>query len=546
VEKSREDLLLEIKNLKKRKRYGLVWEDKPEKVAELCKEKFPILTEIKTKEIRNNTDSPNILIEGDNYHALSVLNYTHKGKIDVIYIDPPYNRGTGDYFLYDDKIIDLHDSFKHSKWLSFIHKRLKLSKKLLSKNGVIFISIDDYEFSQLKLLCDEIFDEQNFVGNFIWHKKAGGGSDNKNVVAEHEYILCYSRNHECEVLKNLQLDFDDTLGYQGPDENGRFYVTEGILLRGPNSTKEARPNLCYPITCPDGTKLWPRDRKGTWRYSVERFKQEEKCNNIIFKKTKKGWNIYYKIYLYSESGEEKTKKGRTILNSRYRIGQSGEGTVILKNILGAGSFNNPKPVSLIKHLVNLSKKNLIVLDFFAGSGTTGHAILELNEEDDGNRKFILCTNNENNICTEVCYPRLKKVIKGYTNSKNKKIDGLGGNLKYFKTDFINYVGTDANKKKLVDNSTELLCIKEDCFDKVKISEYYGIFKNKDKYIAIIYGDEGIESFKKILQKLKIFTIVYVFSLDDYNKSEEFEDIKDLVRLKPIPIDILNTYRRIFQ
>lgn len=192
---SKTELIKEIKKLKKRKKYGIFWEDKTEKVAELCKEKLPVLEEDKTKEIKTDENKPvNILIEGDNYHALSVLNYTHKGKVDVIYIDPPYNTANKE-FTFNDRIIGIDDAYRHSKWISFMHKRLKLAKNLLKSSGVIFISIDYNELAQLKLLCDEIFGEKNYVENIIWRKKEGGGQQDDYFVTEHEYILAYAKNN---------------------------------------------------------------------------------------------------------------------------------------------------------------------------------------------------------------------------------------------------------------------------------------------------------------------------------------------------------------
>ena len=226
-----------------------------------------------------------------------------------------------------------------------------------------------------------------------------------------------------------------------------------------------------------------------------------------------------------------------------------EGTKQLRNIFGSADYDEmrPKPLSLIKLLVSVrTDKNSTVLDFFAGTGTTGNAVLQLNNEDGGTRKFILCTNNENNICLEVCYPRIDKVIRGY-KSADKKIEGLRGNLKYFKTDFVDANPTDRNKKKLVDKSTEMLCLKEDCFDKVKKGHEFKIFKNsQDKHLGIIYEDEGIEEFKKEAKRLRKKFIVYVFSLDESAREEEFENIGDLVELKPIPAAILNVYKRIFK
>ena len=193
---TKEKLLAEIerlkKELKKKKKYGLIWEDKPEDVVEMCKEKLPVLKEVKSKEIITDKNKPmNLLIEGDNYHALSVLNYTHKGKIDVIYIDPPYNTGNKD-FIYNDHYVDREDSYRHSKWLSFMEKRLKLAKMLLSKEGVIFISIDDNEQAQLRLLCDSIFGEKNFVGEIIRKTKSMTGDQGAGFNLQHQILNIYS------------------------------------------------------------------------------------------------------------------------------------------------------------------------------------------------------------------------------------------------------------------------------------------------------------------------------------------------------------------
>lgn len=549
MEKSREMLLLEIKNLKKRKKYGLVWENNPEDIADLCKIKLPVLRENKSKEINPKSHSKNILIEGDNYHALSVLNYTHKGKIDVIYIDPPYNNGKKSW-KYNNRFIDKNDSYKHSKWLSFMSKRLKLAKKLLKKKGVLICAIDHNEQERLGLLFDEIFPAYEKTCITIINNPSGQQSQNFSYIHDYAYFI-YPKGE-----KSIQFEMRE----DNPDIRNFRDVT------GEDSLRKAAKNCFYPIyiqnkeiigfgdVCEDTyhpasinilnddiIEIYPIDPNGIerkWRYArqtVESIKNELKP---FFLDHRKIWDI------------KRTKKYfpyKTVWTDK-KYNSNNYGTQFLNNIIET-SFPYPKSPYTVQDTIKAcvhSKEDAIILDFFAGSGTTGQSVLELNKEDKGNRKFILCTNNENNICTDVCYPRLKKIIKGYKNSKNEKIEGLTGNLKYFKTDFIDYTATDANKKKLVDNATELLCIKEDCFDELRTSEYYDIFKNKEKYMAVIYGDEGIEPFKKIIKKLKICIRVYVFSLDDYNKEEEFEDVIDQVHLKPIPIDILNTYRRIFQ
>src|SRR3989344_5093612 len=531
---SKQELVEEIKKLEKRKKYGIVWEDKLEQVAELCKEKLPVLTEDKTKEIETDKGKPvNILIEGDNYHALSVLNYTHKGQIDVIYIDPPYNTGN-EGFVYNDKIIDAEDSFRHSKWLSFMNKRLKLAKGLLSEKGIFFVSIDDNEYSQLKLLCDEILGENNFIGPFIWKSKIGGGNDNKHLANEHEYILIYAKN----IQKLPPLFEKQSEEYKSKfklkdrhfQERGGYYL-DSLYKSGIDSN---RPNLRYSIKSPDGTEIWPPT---IWRLSKTEFEKRLKNDEIIFRKDKtNSWKIMSKTY-FIISGEERGKRPRSVLPL---FGGTRAGNDEIKEIFGELIFKYPKNTELMKYLTYISPKgkDSIVLDFFAGTGTTGQAILELNKEDDGKRKFILCTNNENEICTHVCYPRLNKVIKEYK---------LDGNLKYFRTGFVDANPTDRNKKRLVDKSTEMLCLKEDCFDEVMKGNDFKIFSNsKGKNLGIVYEDDGIEVFKKEEKKSKRKFIVYVFSLDESAREEEFEDIKNLVELKPIPSVILNVYKRIFK
>ena len=260
---------------------------------------------------------------------------------------------------------------------------------------------------------------------------------------------------------------------------------------------------------------------------------------------KRGKTLARKYYL-----KDAKENGGSVATTWWDdVGTTTEGTRTLNEMIGEGKFNNPKPVSLLKRIIQLaSDKQGLILDFFAGSGTTGHAVLEMNKEDKGNRKFILCTNNENNICTEVCYHRVKKVIQNLEKeSKGKLVKNMPGNLKYFKTDFVDAGTSDRNKRKMVDKSTEMLCLKEDCFDEVKEGHSFRIFTNsQDKLLGIIYDDDGIEPFKKEAKKMKKQFIVYVFSLDESAREDEFEDVEDLVELKPIPAVILNVYKRIFK
>lgn len=545
---SKEELVRELKKVEKRKKYGIVWEDKPEQVAELCKEKLPVLEEDKHKEIKTDSGPTNVLVEGDNYHGLSVLNYTHKGVVDIIYIDPPYNTGNGDSFKYNDKIVDREDAYRHSKWLSFIEKRLWLAKSLLRNTGVIFISIGDDEFAQLKLLCDEIFDENNFLANII-RKSKETSNKGRYFSPSTDYTLCYAKNI------NALPEFNDSEAQKGEkylrlfkhkDKRGKYNL---VSLYMPSL--DPRPNQRYYIECPDGTKVITPTEDKMYRWIPATFKRNLEDDRVVFLKTKtsplldeKGnkasWNIYTKIYLHER--QETGMKPLTFIDVPNSLGS--------KELIRMGiDFPFSKPKELIKFLISITDKdtNIIVLDFFAGSGTTGQAVLELNKIDDGNRKFILCTNNENNISTDICYPRIKKVINGYKSEKGENVAGLGGNLKYYKTDFVDAEPTDVNKKKMVDKSTEMLCLKEGCFDEINKGQDFRVFTNgKNKHLGIIYDDDGIEPFKKEVKKLNQKFIVYVFSLDESAREEEFEDIEKLVELKPIPAVILNVYKRIFK
>ena len=544
---SKEDLVKEIKKLNKRKKYGIVWDEEKtkEKFDKDSENQLPILKEIKSKEIQtDNNSTTNILIEGDNYHALSVLNYTHKGQIDTIYIDPPYNTG-GDEFRYNDKIVDKEDTYKHSKWLSFMKKRLLLAKKLLTKNGLIFISIDDNEMPRLKLLCDEIFGDENFLIEIIWKNKFGSGAMNKGYISLHEYILCYARN--LSQIKTLQIPYSEKSQkmYNKKDEKFSTRGPYGTWPLDATGLVGDRPNHYYPIKY-KGEEIWPKKH---WLWSKKRVELAMKNNEIVFKKNGNKWSVRFKGYLLDEEGNMRKGKPLSIIDGIF----TQAGTKDLKELFdGNPVYPYPKPVNLIKNLINVfinnqSPKNSIILDFFAGSGTTGQAVLELNKEDGGNRKFILCTNNENNICTDVCYPRIQKIIKGHTNIKKEKINGVEGNLKYFKTNFVDSEPTDKNKKKLVEQCTEMLCLREDCFDEIKQTKTYSIFKNHEgKYLGIIYDDDGIEPLKKQIKSTGKKFNVYVFSLDDSAREEEFEDVKGMVDLNPIPEVILNVYRRIFR
>jgi adenine-specific DNA-methyltransferase len=539
---SKEELIEKIEKLESRKKYGLIWDEEKtkEKFEKDAENALPVLKEVKGKEIKTDDESPaNILIEGDNYHALSVLNFTHQNKIDVIYIDPPYNRG-GD-FKYNDKYVEKDDAYKHSKWLTFLSKRLRLAKKLLADNGVMFISIDDSEQAQLKLLLNEIFGEDN-VDIMIW-RKSGYGRDGKmkNTTTfrkDHEYILvCYKYEKKLNKINELP-DFQGD--YSNPDNDPRGPWLSGSISRADYASKSDHA-FFYTVSSPSGKKI-----SRQFEISKEDFDELNKNERISW--GKKGDAVpRLKIFL----SEERSITPYSILLTK---GTTTEGTKEVSQILEKDcSKMRPKPIGLIKTLIQLADKgkDLTVLDFFAGTGTTGHALLNYAlDTKEKEVKFILCTNDDEGICTEFCYPRTYRVMKtGYKNKDGQKIKPLGGNLKYFKTAFVkNSISRDEMKIKITEQCTEMLCLREGIFDEVKNLKSYKIFQQSNKIMAVYYSLEKdkLDSLKKSLDKIEGEKILYCFTLDylGLDKSD-FVGWDDVI-LEPIPQKILDVYKDIYE
>lgn len=534
--------------LREKKTYGLVWEDKPEVVEERLRDELPILTEVPERAIiSEDKDAPNhILIEGDNLEALATLAYTHEGKIDIIYIDPPYNTGNND-FIYNDSYVDKEDSYRHSKWLSFMSRRLRIAKKLLSDYGVIFISIDDNEQADLKILCDSIFMPSNFCGQFIWRKKSGGGQTDRYFVTEHEYILVYQATNKF-CWKDIQIE-KSRKNYKYQDEKGSYNLIK-LEKWGSSAHKEDRPSMYFPIKNPDGEDFYPvapDGKAGRWRVGVKKMQTLIKDNLIEWKN-----GIPYEKDYYSETEvKTKTQKSRSIL---YNVGETGDGSNLLTNIFREKDvFQNPKPLSLIKELISHNSANYI-LDFFSGSGTTLHATMQLNAEDGGNRQCILITNNENNICENITYKRNQLVINGYTDLNNEEVPGLTkNNLRYYRTGFVGRNRSMQNMRKLVNLATDMLCIKEDLYTEQKTFGGQKTYKNVFRYfndgkkqMLIIYREEAIDELVDIIYDLDITQPikVYVFSPSEDPWEGSFDDVSDKVELCALPQAIYNTYRRI--
>lgn len=559
--------------LRGHKKYGLVWEDKPEDVELKLKEKQPILTEVKEKAIiSDNPDAPNhILIEGDNLETLSTLSYTHEGKVDVIYIDPPYNTGNKD-FIYNDSYVDSEDSYRHSKWLSFMNKRLKIAKRLLSDKGVIFISIDDNEQAQLKLLCDEIFGAETFISIFPRLTKKAGKTTNV-VATNHDYILVYGK-----PLKFNQLQHSDPafkLQDEFVEERGCYKLSQTLDY----DTLGYVNSLDYPI-CIDGEVFYAggvteneyKIRKETnpkdgyrWRWSKELFDFGMKAGFVVVKKSKNGKRIYTKTY--KNASIKKT-------NNQYVVEIEERANIIpsiffvdnlfsndnarkdLDKIFDDKTFNYPKPLSLLKMLQWISaSKSSTILDFFAGSGTTLHATMQLNAEDGGNRQCILVTNNENGICENVTYERNKRVINGYTTPKGEEVAGLKDNtLRYYRTELLPRERSPRNMRALMSEATDLLCIKEDLYTEQSMFGKYKThpkvmryFADGEKHMLVLYREEFATEIAEEIKtmdfgrgKLKI----YLFSPGRYAFDDEFFEVQDKVQLVALPAAIYDAYQKV--
>ena len=571
----KDDLLKVIEKLESRKKYGLIWDE--EKVKEQfekdAENALPVLKEISSKEIIDkDTSKPvNILIEGDNYHALSVLNFTHQGKIDVIYIDPPYNTGQND-FKYNDQSIQLDDVYRHSKWLSFMSKRLRLANTLLKDDGIIFISIDDNESAQLKLLCNEIFGEDNLLDTFYVQVRYADKSLNEKDHFQKliEQVLVYAKNKRYFVPNKPKSEYDI--------EKFRYKVVE--KKRGKEIKLGNKKVIVFKL---GDYELVEEEKgsidllKGTWASgSVLKGNTSGKFFHDYLEGRKKtdGIGFLYKVYGIGDDGigyryftgpkKATTTKGLFYsgvpLSRREELkdgGQSFKERPIVNFYDFSGDFGNirheggvdfrtgKKPTRLIKQLVNIHQnKNSVILDFFAGSGSTGHAVLKLNKEDGGNRSFIVCTNNENGICEEICYPRIKNVIKGHSS-----YEAIGGSLKYFKTKFVKkHSNGDDFKMRITNECTEMLCLREGVFDEIKKTDHYRIFQQGNKTLAVYYplARTSLPALKKEFEKIGGEKTLYCFTLDPVGLSKsEFTGWHD-VTLEPIPQKILDVYKQIYE
>jgi len=560
-------------------KYGLRWIDVPEAFEKESENKIPILEEVKDKAIKNNDGKPtHILIEGDNYHALKCLNYTHKGKIDVIYIDPPYNTGDkkGGKFVYKDnrflkefpdgRTIIKDDPLRHSSWLSFMTKRLELAKNLLKETGILCISIDDYEQANLKLLCNQIFGESNFVNQFVWKRNSSGKTEVDKFTVNTEYVLLYRKSEFCKLYDAFKPLSESTVKLYNKNDNdgrGRYRL---YPLQKP---QDPGPETTYDYVDNNG-KIWKCPPKG-WRMKESKLKELENDGRLCLDNDTLSEKAYW---------NERENEGKRIDTLWDDLPENSAGTSQLTELFNNKViFSNPKPTELIRRCIQIGSKDCIVLDFFAGSGTTLQSTIKLNQEDSGKRQCIIVQAKEPlfeikegkqvpmdgakvafeegyRYIPEITYERNRRVMQGYKNPKREEVSGLGNSLKYYRTAFIGEneaeYATDKDKITLSKKAGCLLSMAENTLEEYISTDRYQIFgDDKNSFTGIYFSanaDKTHEFAAKLeqLRNLSALNTVnaYFFSSGDGTEfSEEFESLKN-IKIKSIPEPILEVYRRL--
>jgi adenine-specific DNA-methyltransferase len=429
---SRDQLLHLLRERDRRPNFGLVWE-RDEIAHDISVNNDFVALDWDSALSCGDGPQSNLIIEGDNFDALRTLRMTHAGLVKCIYIDPPYNTGNRD-FIYNDSFIDKDDSYRHSKWLEFMYRRLDLAKDLLTEDGVIFVSIDDNEMFHLGLLMEQVFFSENFIANIIWQKVFSPKSTAQHFSDDHEYIVCFALNKSVWRPNPVPRSVAQDKAYKNPDKDVRGPWTSGDL-----SARNFYSKGTYPITCPSGRVVAGPPPGNYWRFSEERFLQLDRDNRIWWGKD--GDNIpRFKRFL---SDVQQGVVPQTLWKYE-EVGHTQDAKQEIHDILRfentSDVFSTPKPVALIERIMRIATKpGDIVLDFFAGSGTTAQAVLNLNKEDGGDRRFILVSNSEatkaapnKNLCRDVCAERVRRVIAGYTTKKGESIAGLGGGFAYLR------------------------------------------------------------------------------------------------------------------
>lgn len=413
----------------------------------------------------------NLYIEGDNLEVLKLLQNAYYRKVKMIYIDPPYN--TGNDFVYEDDYKDPLAKYKeitsqttksnpetmgryHTNWLNMMYPRLRLAANLLRDDGVIFISIDEREVENLKKVCNEVFGEENFIGSFIWRKKDGGGQAKDYFAIEHEYIVVYRKTELLDWIDKIEQR--SITQYNKKDDIGNFKITK-LAKWGNTARREDRPSMYFPLVAPDGENVYPiapDGNDGRWRVGKDRMEELKSANLIYWERKANKWVPYEKEYF---DNQVKILKKRSIL---YDVANTGDGSNVLTDLFGKKDiFENPKPIELLREFLESSTKDSdIVLDFFSGSATTAHAVMQLNAEDGGNRQFIMVQlpelTDEKSEAYKAGYKNICEIGKERIRRAGAKIKTehpeVDTGFKVFKLDTSNLVKWDDTP--ILDNNTQ--------------------------------------------------------------------------------------------
>lgn len=413
----------------------------------------------------------NLYIEGDNLEVLKLLQNAYYRKVKMIYIDPPYN--TGNDFVYEDDFKDPLAKYKeitsqttksnpetmgryHTNWLNMMYPRLRLAANLLRDDGVIFISIDEREAENLKKVCNEVFGEENFIGSFIWRKKDGGGQAKDYFAIEHEYIVVYRKTELLDWIDKIEQR--SITQYNKKDDIGNFKITK-LAKWGNTARREDRPSMYFPLVAPDGENVYPiapDGNDGRWRVGKDRMEELKSANLIYWERKADKWVPYEKEYF---DNQVKILKKRSIL---YDVANTGDGSNVLTDLFGKKDiFENPKPIELLREFLESSTKDSdIVLDFFSGSATTAHAVMQLNADDGGNRQFIMVQlpelTDEKSEAYKAGYKNICEIGKERIRRAGAKIKAehpeVDTGFKVFKLDTSNLVKWDDTP--ILDNNTQ--------------------------------------------------------------------------------------------
>lgn len=540
-------------------RYQFTWPDKKKSLINanipISKTLRPCREESLGKDgTRGEFNSENLYIEGDNLDVLKLLRETYSGKIKMIYIDPPYN--TGHDFVYEDDFAqstDVYNSISgqfdeignrmventenngrfHTDWLNMIYPRLKISKDLLTDDGLILISIDDCEQDNLRKMCDEVFGRSNFIDTLIWKKRYGGGAKEKYFVSLHEYVLVYCKN--IDYLSELYVPLSNESVERYYSKRDAKYALRGGYRTHPleaGKAMDARPNLIYPIPAPDGTEIMPRKQ---WLWSKERVMNAIKNDDIEFTQGKNGWVVSSKQYLREEDGSIRPAKMLSIIDSVY----TQHGTNEITEIMGSAKvFQYPKPSDFIKQLVSVvtENKDEYVLDFFSGSAATAHSVMKMNAEDNGSRKFILVQipekTAENSDAYKSGYRNICEIGKERIRRASDKVRELNPVISTLDTGFRVLKIDSSNMKDVYYNPSAVQQITLDMFtDNIKED------RTPEDLLFQVMLDLGVLLSEKIeeveIAGKKVFNVGNGFLLACFDNEISEDTVKEIAKLEPI-------------